>query len=89
MGKGGESMFGSEFFDFPLWWIFPLIMIFLCFFMMRGRMSSMMCGHGEDREDSHRITPSDSALDILDKRYAQGEIEREEYEQKKRDLTHH
>lgn len=33
------------------------------------------------------VAPQQSALDILQARYARGEIEREEYEQKKRDLT--
>lgn len=31
--------------------------------------------------------PSKSARQILDERYARGEIERDEYEQKKRDLA--
>ncbi|UCG78467.1 MAG: hypothetical protein JSV21_01125 [Nitrospirota bacterium] len=26
------------------WWIIPIAMIALCFFMMRGRKGSMMCG---------------------------------------------
>ena len=30
--------------------------------------------------------PRKSALDVLDERYAQGEINRDEYEQRKRDL---
>jgi putative membrane protein len=81
------NMFGSEFCDFSLWWIFPLIMVALCIFMMWGRKGSMMCGHGSRGEDSHRITDSDSSVDILDKRYALGEINREEYEEKKRILN--
>ncbi len=80
-------MFHALGFGNGLWWIFPLVMIGMivfCLFMMRGHMGSMMCrpgfrspcGRGED-------TP-DSASDILDKRYARGEINKEEYEQKKK-----
>lgn len=80
-------MSGSEFFNFPLWWIFPVIMIALCFFMMRGRRGSKMCGLGSDETDNHHTSDSDSALDILDKRYALGEINKEEYEEKRRALN--
>lgn len=36
--------------------------------------------------NGHRQAPRKTPLDILQERYARGEIEREEYEQKRRDL---
>jgi uncharacterized membrane protein len=47
----------------------------------------MMCGFGFREKDRHHISASDSATDILDKRHASGEIDQEEYEEKKRTLT--
>ncbi len=80
-------MYGAEFFDFSLWWVFPLVMIVLCFFMMRGRMGSMMCGFGSHGADSDRAQSSGSAKDILDRRYARGEIDQTEYEVKRKTLA--
>ena len=80
-------MYGSEFFGSSLWWIFPILMIAMCFFMMRGRRGSMMCGFGFRDKSRHHISTSDSATDILDKLYASGEIDKEEYEERKRTLT--
>jgi len=71
------------------WWIIPLLMIgmmALCFIMMRGRGGSMMCGPGSRGKDSHDETVG-SALDILNKRYARGEVDRQEYEEKKKSIT--
>ena len=82
-------MYAAESFNFSLWWIFPLVMIALCFLMMRNRKGSMMCGFGSRDEDSHRINVSDSAKDVLDKRYARGEIDKEEYEERNRTLNRH
>ena len=70
------------------WWIFPLIMIALCFYVMRGKKGSLMCGFGSYKEDSNFISDSNSAIEILEKRYALGEIDSEEYEEKKKELNH-
>ena len=80
-------MFGTEFCNFSFWWLIPVAMMVLCFFMMRGRKGSMMCGFGSHDKDRYRINPSDSAMDILDKKYAAGKLDEKEYEKKKIILT--
>ena len=73
-------MFGYEFCG-GYWWILPLVMIVLCFLFMRGCTGRRMCcwGTGYDL--------GESALDVLNKRYAKGEIDQQEYEEKKKELT--
>ena len=74
--------------DFSFWWIIPILMMILCFVMMRRtRKGSMMCGFGPYDSDRQQSRVADSAIDILNKRYASGEINKEEYEEKKRTLT--
>ena len=74
------------------WWIFPLMffvmMIVICI-LRRGCMGckwrDWMMEKPEHRDDIKRDfgESSESALEILDKRYARGEIEKQEYEEKK------
>ena len=80
-------MFGAGFCNFSLWWLIPVAMMVLCFFLMRGRKGTMMCGFGSHNQSSHSVNPSDSAMDLLDKQYATGQIDEKEYEKKKIILT--
>ncbi|KAB0581248.1 SHOCT domain-containing protein [Ideonella dechloratans] len=67
---------------FPLMWIFPLIfLVVILLIVFRGGGSPMSGGRGmrtHDREES--------AKEILDRRYARGEIGQEEYQRMKKDL---
>lgn len=75
------------FYEAPYWWLFPLVMIVLCFLVMRLRRGSMTCGFRPRGTDNHKIRGLNPAMEILDKRYASGEIDKNEYEEKKRTLN--
>ena len=56
-----------------LWWVLLIVGIILLVRLLR-------------REPQAGAPPADSALEVLKKRYARGEIGREEFEEKRRDL---
>ena len=65
------------------WWIVPLIMlgfVVVAALTMRSFMGGGACGHTAARSGG------DDALDIARRRYAAGEITREQYEEMRRDL---
>jgi putative membrane protein len=72
--------YGGAWYGFHWWWLIPIAMMVLCFLMMRGRRRCMT----DWSTSSHS---SGSAREILDKRYALGEISKEEYEEKKRNIS--
>ncbi len=49
----------------------------------------MMCGPASHHKDRNGESAAESALEILDKQYARGEINREEYEDKKKTINQH
>jgi putative membrane protein len=64
---------------FGFMWIVPLLFLAVCLFFMRG-----MFGWGPGGRSSR--TQSDNAREILDKRFAMGEISKDEYEDMKKAL---
>ena len=78
MGEWGWGHgFGGIF--MVLWWVLVVVgIVALVKWLMD---SSALRGRNADRDD-----PGKSALDILKARYARGEIEQAEFEQKRRDL---
>ncbi len=81
-------MYGTEITWNSYWWLFPVIMMILCFFMMRRTRGFRMCCFGPREIDNDRRSDKPvSALEILNRRYVLGEIDKEEYEEKKRTLT--
>ncbi|MHB1094403.1 MAG: SHOCT domain-containing protein [Thiobacillus sp.] len=61
-------------------WIFPLIfLIVILIFLFRSGGLPMCGSHGTHKRE-------ENARELLDRRYARGEISREEYQQIKKDL---
>ncbi len=64
------------------WWmmIFWIIAVVAVIFFVKWLVERGRTGREESEKQEH-------PLDILKKRYARGEIDREEFEQKRKDLT--
>lgn len=66
-------------------WFMPLMMVAF-WGMVIWAVVALVRGLSQPSPPQTSLGQQDSAMDILKRRYAQGEIDRKEYEQKKRDL---
>ncbi len=80
-------MFYSDLSCFSFWWVIPIFLMIMCFFMMRSRRGSMICGFGSRNIGDDQTMDSNTAMEILNKRYALGQINKDEYQEIKRSLT--
>ncbi len=79
----GPDSWGSGMWIFPM--IMMVIMLLVVFGLFRRRGFRPPWSQGNDHHQSES-TGSETPLDILKKRYAKGEITKEEFEQMKNDI---
>jgi len=79
-GMMGPGMMGG----FSWWWFMPIFMILFWGLVIWGIVALVRGPSGSRGSDS---STADSALEVLKRRYARGEINKEEYEEKKKDLA--
>jgi putative membrane protein len=87
-------MMGPEHFYSSGWWMFPsimpiiiLVVLLMIFYMIFKREGYRQHGVDASERRSTHSKYSETAMEILNKRYAKGEISKEEFEQIKKDIT--
>ncbi len=79
-GMMGPGMMGG----FGWWWFMPIFFILFWGLVIWGIVALVRGLSGSRDSDS---STADSALEVLKRRYAKGEIDKKEYEEKKKDLV--
>lgn len=75
---------GTYFCMFSYWWIFPIIMMLFCFFMIKERDGPGMCGCGSCCSRRSMGKGKDSTIEVSDRRNVPERINTAECEEDKR-----
>jgi len=81
-GYYGYGMMGGSFGG--MWIIMPILMVVFWGLVIWGLIALF---RSTSRSGDSGSLPQESALELLKKRYARGEISKEEFEEKKKDLS--
>ena len=82
---GGWGMMGPGMMaGFGWMWLMPVLGIVFLGLIIWAIVASVRSSNGSKGSDSSK---ADSALEVLKNRYARGEISKEEYEEKRKDLA--
>jgi len=84
-GYGGMTSGGGIL--MMVFWLAIIVGIVLLIVWLVRQTSGAASGHAHWDHPSYRPGPGSSALDVLRKRYAKGEIDKAEFEEKRKDLT--
>lgn len=82
----GPGMMGGYGMGYGMGWFGGIIMIVFWVAVIVGIVFLIRWLAVSTREGRREAKPEDSAIEILRKRYARGDISKEEFEERKRDL---
>ena len=87
-GPGPWHMWGGwgDGYGWPMWWGGPILMLLFWVLVIGGiilLLTRGMRGYGPPWADPSWSDPTHSALQILSERFARGDIQKDEYEEKK------